>query len=237
LAENKKFREARKRTASLTCPDVCLSRQELAELANTWIWKHHEKMAALSANYIGQLERGKIRWPGKLYRETLRAILSVSTDAALGFVNTRRSVVKLEDEDVKRRQAIHTVTGLGVGALVLEGPVAALLEISEPTPIPRRIGATDIEQIRTTTRVFSTGTSLTAAGWPGKPSWASCAGRLDCWTLPARTGYAPSCSPPSALLPAALAAWPLMSTPTKTPVACSASRWRAPSRPTTGTYG
>ena len=121
MAENKKFREARKRTASLAEPDVCLSRQELAELANAWIWKHYEKMAALSANYIGQLERGKIRWPGKLYREAFRAILSVSTDAALGFVNTRRSVVKLEDEDVKRRQAIHTVTGLGVGALVPEG--------------------------------------------------------------------------------------------------------------------
>jgi transcriptional regulator with XRE-family HTH domain len=105
---NEQLRAARERTASPAAPDECLSRQELAELANEWIWKHHKKMAALSANYIGQLERGYIHWPGKLYREALRAILGVSTDAALGFVNTRRAVVKLED--VKRKQFIQTAT-------------------------------------------------------------------------------------------------------------------------------
>ncbi|MGH3696560.1 MAG: XRE family transcriptional regulator [Pseudonocardiaceae bacterium] len=135
---------------------MCLSRQELAELVNAWIWEHHDKkVVAASANWIGQLERGRIRWPGRLYREALRAIFDVSTDAALGFVNARarRAVVKLEDEDVKRRQAIHTVTGLGVGALI-QGPPAALLQSSsEPTPIPRRVGVTDIEQVRTATRV------------------------------------------------------------------------------------
>jgi hypothetical protein len=159
LAEaNEKLREARERTASLADPEVCVSRQELAEQVNAWIWKHHDKTVALSANYIGQLERGKIRWPGRLYREALRAVLSVPTDSELGFINDRArcAVVKLEDEDVKRRQAIHTVTGLSVSALALEGPVAALLETSEPTPIPRRIGATDIEHIRTATSVFST---------------------------------------------------------------------------------
>jgi hypothetical protein len=34
------------------------------------------------------------------------------------------------------------------------GPVAALLEGSEPTPIPERVGATEIEQIRPATQVF-----------------------------------------------------------------------------------
>ncbi|MGH3696553.1 MAG: XRE family transcriptional regulator, partial [Pseudonocardiaceae bacterium] len=66
----------------------------------------------------------------------------------------RRAVVKLEDEDVKRRQAIHTVTGLGVGALV-QGPLAALLEGIKPTtPTPKRVGATEIEQTRAAARVF-----------------------------------------------------------------------------------
>ncbi|MGH3804690.1 MAG: XRE family transcriptional regulator, partial [Pseudonocardiaceae bacterium] len=104
-----------------------------------------------SANWIGQLERGKIRWPGKIYREALRAILGVSTDAALGFVNTRRAVVRLADVD--RKQFLHTT--LGMGTLAALGPVAALLEGSEPTPIPARVGATEIEQIRTAARVFS----------------------------------------------------------------------------------
>lgn len=154
-AANEKLREARERTASPADPDACLSRQELAELVNAWVWEHHHKIVAASANYIGQLERGKVRWPGKLYREALRAIFGVSTDATLGFVNNRarRAVVKLGD--VKRRKFIHTATGLGAGAL-LGGPLATLLEgSSEPTPIPRRVGATDIEQVRAITRSFN----------------------------------------------------------------------------------
>lgn len=160
LTENKQLRAARERTASLAYPDVCLSRQELAELVNAWIWEHHDKVVALSANYIGQLERGKIRWPGKLYREALRAIFGVSTDAALGFVNTRRAVVRL---DVDRRQFLHTTRNLG--ALAALGSVATLLESSETTPIPTRIGATEIEQTRTAARVFeSWGSTYGGAG-------------------------------------------------------------------------
>ena len=182
---NEQLRAARERTASPAAPDECLSRQELAELANEWIWKHHKKMAALSANYIGQLERGYIHWPGKLYREALRAILGVSTDAALGFVNTRRAVVKLED--VKRKQFIQTATGLGVG-LILGGPLAALLETSQPTPIPHRIGATEIEQVRTATRVFASWSRIYGGGLAreavmGQLRWS--AGLLDA-TCPAR---------------------------------------------------
>jgi hypothetical protein len=44
---------------------VCLSRQELAELVNAYIWERHDEVVQASANYIGQLERGKIRWPAK----------------------------------------------------------------------------------------------------------------------------------------------------------------------------
>ncbi|MGH3572587.1 MAG: helix-turn-helix domain-containing protein [Pseudonocardiaceae bacterium] len=184
--ENKQLRAARERTASLTYPDVCLSREELAELANAWIWDHHEKLVALSANYIGQLERGKIRWPGKLYREALREILGVSTDAALGFVNSRRAVVRLKDVD--RKQFLRSGLGVGVGALVL-GPVAALFEDSEPTPIPHRIGATEIEQVRVATRVFNSwsriyGPGLAREAVMGQLRWsaalleASCPDRL-----------------------------------------------------------
>ncbi len=148
---NDQLRAARQRTASLTSPDVCLSRQELAELVNTWAWDHHEKMTEHSANWVGQLERGKIRWPGKVSREALRAILGASTDAALGFVNDRsaRAAVKLEHVD--RQQFLRTSRNLGVLAAL--GPLAALLEGTEPTPIPTRVGATDIEQIRSATRV------------------------------------------------------------------------------------
>ena len=158
---NEKLRAARERTVSPIHPDECLSREELAELVNAWVWEHHHTMVAASANYIGQLERGKIRWPGKLYREALRVILGVPTDSALGFVNTRRAVVKLVN--VKRKQFIDTAT-VGIGALILEGPLAALLGGSEPTPIPARIGASDIEQIRSATREFSSWSNTYGGG-------------------------------------------------------------------------
>ncbi len=150
-APNDLLWEARQRTASPACAEDCLTRQELAELVNAWVWDHHHEVMDASANYVGKLERGVIRWPGKLYREAFRAILGVPTDAALGFVNGRRAAVKLDD--VNRRQSLRTA--LGVGAMALGGPLAALLEGTQPTPIPRRVGRTDIEQIRTAASVFS----------------------------------------------------------------------------------
>jgi hypothetical protein len=151
---NDELRVARQRTASLTHPGDCLTRQELAELVNTWVWDHHHKKVEASAGYVGQLERGTIRWPGRLYREALRAILGVPTDAALGFVNarSRRAAVKLGN--VKRKRFLGNTTLVGVGALILE-PLAMFLGDSEPTPVPTRVGATEIEQVRTAARVFT----------------------------------------------------------------------------------
>ncbi|MGH3899223.1 MAG: XRE family transcriptional regulator [Pseudonocardiaceae bacterium] len=114
----------------------------------------------LTANYVGKLERGLIRWPGKLYREALRAILGVPTDAALGFINARRTVVRLTN--VNRKQFIRG-TALGVGTLTL-GPLATLLEGSEPSPVPVRVGATEIEQIRAAARVFESWDSTYGGG-------------------------------------------------------------------------
>ncbi|MGH3802095.1 MAG: helix-turn-helix domain-containing protein [Pseudonocardiaceae bacterium] len=158
---NDQLRAARERTASPAHPDECLTRQELAELVNAYIWDHHDKkVVELNANYIGKIERGIIRWPSKLYREALRAILGVPTDAALGFINARRAVVRLADVD---RKQFLCGGALGVGTLAL-GPVAALLAGSEPTPIPLRVGATEIEQIRAATQVFESWDSTYGGG-------------------------------------------------------------------------
>lgn len=94
MARNDYLRAARERTASPQHPHEGLSRQELAELVNEYIWEHHRKRVELDANYIGKLERGVIRWPCRLYREAFRAILNAPSDAALGFVNPRRSIVR-----------------------------------------------------------------------------------------------------------------------------------------------
>jgi hypothetical protein len=84
-------------------------------------------------------------------REALRAILGVSTDAALGFVNARSARAAVKLEHVNRKQFLRTSRDLG--ALAALGPMLALLEGGEPGSIPTRVGATDIEQIRTATRV------------------------------------------------------------------------------------
>jgi hypothetical protein len=106
-------------------------------------------------------------------------------NTALGFINPRRAVVKLDDVD--RKQFLSTTTLLGVGTLTL-GPVAVLLEGSEPTPIPARVGATEIEQIRAAARVFGSWSNTYGGGLAretvtGQLCWS--AGLLDA-ACPAR---------------------------------------------------
>ncbi|MBV9141128.1 MAG: XRE family transcriptional regulator [Pseudonocardiales bacterium] len=113
-------------------------------------------------------------------REALREILSVSDDAELGFVNARarRQAMKLEEVDTaKRQQFVHTTTLSGV-SLLLAQPRAALPERSTPRPTPRRVGASDIAQIRDATqgfaswgRVYGGGAILDAA--MGQLHWAA----------------------------------------------------------------
>jgi hypothetical protein len=67
-----------------------MSRQELAEQVNAYLWKQHKRRTNLDENDIGLLERGDNRWPGKLRREAFRNILDAATDAELGFYINRR---------------------------------------------------------------------------------------------------------------------------------------------------
>ncbi|MGH3869298.1 MAG: XRE family transcriptional regulator [Pseudonocardiaceae bacterium] len=159
---NDQLRAARERTASPTNPGSGLSRQELAEMVNAWVWKHRNKEVLATANYIGKLETGLIRWPRTWCREALRAILSAPTDAALGFINARSRHAAVKLDDVDRQNLIRGTAALGVGTLVL-GPLAAALEGIEPPPTPTRVGATDIEQIRIAKQVFQSW-SLTYGG-------------------------------------------------------------------------
>ncbi|WP_433273073.1 ATP-binding protein [Actinosynnema sp. CS-041913] len=92
---NASLRAARERTASRTHPGECLSRQELAELVNEHVWRHHQRRVDVDANYVAKLERGVIRWPNAHYRAAFRAVLGASTDAELGFANNRRAAVPL----------------------------------------------------------------------------------------------------------------------------------------------
>ncbi|WP_239396069.1 hypothetical protein [Frankia sp. CiP3] len=72
---NDHLRAARLRAASTETPGEPMSRQELAERINHWIYNHDQTITEIDGNYLGKLERGIIRWPQHRYRQALRAIL------------------------------------------------------------------------------------------------------------------------------------------------------------------
>ncbi|GIH09400.1 hypothetical protein Rhe02_74670 [Rhizocola hellebori] len=144
---NDLFRQAREQCPSQTTLAEPLSRQELAELVNSWIFQQTGDVVELDANYVGKLERGKIRWPCKLYRDAFRAVLHVQADGELGFYGQRRRSATVVDVD--RQQFIRTA-----GA-VMALPWLDLFAPNTPTPVPSKITPIEIEQIRSTAKVFS----------------------------------------------------------------------------------
>ncbi|NYH90949.1 XRE family transcriptional regulator [Actinopolymorpha rutila] len=68
-----------------------MSRQEMADQLNAYLFRVTGREFGIDANYVGKLERGVIRWPQKLYRDAFRTVLAVGTDRELGFFNPRRA--------------------------------------------------------------------------------------------------------------------------------------------------
>lgn len=121
---NAALRLARERVPSRLAPGEPLSRAELADLVNAWLWRETGRRYALDDHAVGRWERGRVRWPIAPYRVGLRAVLGVDTDAALGFHGPRRVPVgPLSDADPAgtRDRAlgahdgadVHTGTGVG----------------------------------------------------------------------------------------------------------------------------
>jgi hypothetical protein len=144
---NEQLRRARERIPSRQTPGVCLSRQEVAELVNAWIYERTRRRVELDDNYIGKLERGVIRWPNTLYRQALRTILRAGSDAQLGFYARRRGSDTVTEVD---RQQFLRIVGT-----VMAVPWLDVLVPVEPTPVPGRVGVTEIEQIRAAATFFS----------------------------------------------------------------------------------
>jgi hypothetical protein len=152
---NDQLRGARERTESPYATGESLSRQELAELVNAWVFEHTDppRVIALDANYIGKLEQGIIRWPqDPVRRAAFRAVLNVRTDTELGFRRPRRSTVV----DVDRQQFLRAALGTGVSAAAAVSP-SALVDLLVPTQairIPSVVGRDEIEDIRSVTQMF-----------------------------------------------------------------------------------
>ncbi|HEY8456559.1 MAG TPA: XRE family transcriptional regulator [Actinopolymorphaceae bacterium] len=127
-----------------------MSRQELAELVNRYLYRLTKRQFALDANYVGKLERGVIRWPHKIYREAFRAVLNVSDDAQLGFRNPRRPATSSPS---KPEDSLLT-SAMVESRSVAEPSVYDLLAPTEPNPVPPRIGHDHVEHIRAAAALF-----------------------------------------------------------------------------------
>lgn len=68
-----------------------MSRGELAAAVNEYIRATTGRAGALRREEVWRWESGHVRWPGKLYREALRAVLGAESDTDLGFVQSSRS--------------------------------------------------------------------------------------------------------------------------------------------------
>jgi hypothetical protein len=108
-----------------------LSRAEVADAVNAWVYRRTGRVVQLSGNYIGKLERGVFRWPNADYRAGLRAVLGVTTDAELGLRPAERGTggdsMEADDpptfppsageevDDVRRRSFLQSASAAGVG--------------------------------------------------------------------------------------------------------------------------
>jgi hypothetical protein len=77
-----------------------MSRQELAEAVNHYLWQHHQVVHQWDETDIGRLERGENRWPGRQRREAFRAVLQVAADHEIGFYVRRSSATTVDTTSV-----------------------------------------------------------------------------------------------------------------------------------------
>ena len=156
---NDQLRRARERIESPHATGEPLSRQELAELVNAWVFEHQERVIELDANYIGKLEQGTIRWPREPDRRAaFRAVLGVATDAELGFRRPRRSRTTVAEVD--RQQFLRAGLGATVAAAAGQSALAELITPTQPTPVPSVVGLDEVAGVRTAATTF--------AGWDAR---------------------------------------------------------------------
>jgi hypothetical protein len=123
-----------------------MSRKELADLVNQYIWDNYRQQTGLDENYVGKLERNVVQWPRELYREALRAVLGAADDADLGFHPPRG----------RRPSATgDTMAMLQTAGGSMAAASASLLDVMTPTPHPGRIGKAEIDQVWWAAKAFS----------------------------------------------------------------------------------
>ncbi|MFD3506751.1 XRE family transcriptional regulator [Nocardia sp. NPDC058666] len=130
-----------------------MSRAELAEAVNEYLWRTTGLRRDLDAHAIARYERGVVRWPNSDYRRALGHILCAS-DAELGFVPARR----------------HKPAGISPDralAVNLFSPFGRSPEYISSEFVGRwagRIGKTEVDAIRAATRTAASTENLHGGG-------------------------------------------------------------------------
>lgn len=155
---NVKLRVLREAVVSTSRPGEPLGRSELAEAVNDYLWRARNERYELDGHSIARYERGQVLWPSEPYRAALRAVLGVATDAELGFRPTRRGRTKIPSGQVISLAEYGTTTDLGVS------PAEFLSRMTVETPVPTRIGWTDVDHVRATTRAVAAAENLFGGG-------------------------------------------------------------------------
>ncbi|MFV2107632.1 helix-turn-helix domain-containing protein [Micromonospora sp. LOL_015] len=117
-----------------------LTRRQLADAVNKILYPDPGQAAhsAFTANYLGKLENGKIRFPAEDYRTALRIVLNVDTNDELGFRNPRTTVrqdaavVGSEISAVSgNRRVVPAFPSVGSAKGLVEQPSVILARIRE----------------------------------------------------------------------------------------------------------
>lgn len=82
---NELLKAARLRLGSPAGAPRPMSRQELAEAVNAYLWTTYQSHDTVDQGAVGAYERGEVRWPGRRRREAFRAVLGATSDHQLGF--------------------------------------------------------------------------------------------------------------------------------------------------------
>jgi len=153
---NVKLRGLREATPSSLISGECLSRAELAEAVNDFLWRTRDTRFELDGHSIARYERGQVLWPSEPYRAALKSVFGVTADAELGFRPTRRGNTGRPTQTVS--SDYNSTVDLGTS------PAEFLTSITVTTPIPVRIGWTDVEHVRATTRAVAMSENLFGGG-------------------------------------------------------------------------
>ncbi|GGN93661.1 hypothetical protein GCM10010112_82150 [Actinoplanes lobatus] len=92
-----------------------MSRQELADALNAYLWETHQIHHNWDETDIGRLERGVTRWPADFRREAFRSVLEVEADHQLGFYIVRSSVATSDIEPATPASTTEQINPMALG--------------------------------------------------------------------------------------------------------------------------